>query len=230
MVKTFSSSQLVVVCGVDGCGKTTLCRSLQADLSKHGVANQIIWSRFRNYLSKPMLALTRLTGHNRRFYSEGEWLAHHDFSRLPIYREAFAFLQAIDVNIGTYLHVTRLRSRCQGVSICERGPWDTLVDVVADTGLDKMIESMVAGWYIRQISDAALVIFIQRDIEAIFASRPALQYDPTIVRRAEIYHQIALREGWVILDNNGSLEQSKTALSDVLATSNLFEEESENVA
>jgi thymidylate kinase len=215
---------------VDGCGKTTLCRSLEAELSQNGIATQVVWSRFRNYLSKPLLGLSRLTGHNRRFYAKGEWIAHHDFSALPVFREAFALFQAVDVNIGAYFHITRPRLRWPGVSICERGPWDTLVDVMADTGLDKMMTSLVAKWYVRQMAAARLVIWIRRDPEAIFRSRPALHEDPTILRRAELYERLAVQEGWFVVDNNGSLEQAKAALRDALSRAHLFDEAGGNVA
>ena len=71
--------RLIAVCGVDGSGKTALIEALAGRLKADGIPHRRVWSRFRNYLSKPLLALTRLTGHNRKERSQG---VTHRLSRL----------------------------------------------------------------------------------------------------------------------------------------------------
>ena len=91
---------LISIVGVDGSGKTTLASWLSDELSAQGREPVLVWSRFRNYLSKPLLALTRITGHNYYKTIDGVKFGFHDFERLVGYREIFALLQAVDVNIA----------------------------------------------------------------------------------------------------------------------------------
>ena len=204
----------IVLCGIDGCGKTSISTSLQEYLQSEGIGSQILWSRFRNYLSKPLLAATRLSGHNYKFEKDGEVLSHHDFAGLPVYRELFAMLQAADVNIGAYWYLTRPRKKFRGVTIYERCPWDTLIDVVADTGMESLLRPLPSRIYAGQAMACEAVFFIHRDLEAIFESRPALKHDPTIRRRASIYRMMADRLGWVVIDNNGDLEVAKECIAE----------------
>jgi len=95
-----SLPRIIFLAGVDGCGKTTLSRWLNEYLAAEGVNTRVIWSRFNNYLSKPLLALTRVTGHNYRKTIDGVKFGFHDFDNLYVYSRVFALLQAIDVNIA----------------------------------------------------------------------------------------------------------------------------------
>ena len=46
--------------------RPSCCTRCSAASTAAGVPHRHVWSRFRNYLSKPLLALARLTGHNRK--------------------------------------------------------------------------------------------------------------------------------------------------------------------
>ena len=105
---------LISIVGVDGSGKTTLASWLVDELAAQGHRPVLVWSRFRNYLSKPLLALTRLTGHNYYRTVDGVKFGFHDFERLVGYRELFAVLQAIDVNIAAYARIADSTLKCNG--------------------------------------------------------------------------------------------------------------------
>ena len=209
MAEDMARPPMIVLVGVDGSGKTSICRKTMDALTAERIKASVVWSRFSNYLSKPLLAVTRLTGHNRRFVAGGEKLAHHDFSRLVGYRELFVALQAIDVNIGAALRIGRHWRRTDlHLIICERGPWDTVVDVLADVGGhvgSYPFFQKLATWQLRK---AVKVVLVRRDCEKIFDSRPGLRHDPTLVQRAQLYEAFAERLGWAVVDNNGSLEDA----------------------
>jgi hypothetical protein len=76
--------KLVAFCGVDGTGKSFLLAHLREHYAKAGVPSRHVWSRFRNYLSKPFLALTRLTGHNYKVEEKGIRIGYHDFAGQPL--------------------------------------------------------------------------------------------------------------------------------------------------
>lgn len=136
--------KLISIVGVDGSGKTTIANWLADELSKRGLKTELVWSRFRNYLSKPLLAATRMTGHNYYKKHDDVLFGYHDFDNLVGYRELFALTQAIDVNIGAYWYINRVKKTSDTI-ICERGPWDTLVDVASDTGIESLLTSRLGG-------------------------------------------------------------------------------------
>lgn len=200
--------KILCIVGVDGCGKTTLAQWLSSELFKRDIKSVVVWSRFRNYLSKPLLALTRLTGHNHfRTYS-GVRFGIHNFESLKIYRELFALLQAIDVNLGAYWYISR-RQKKGNLLICERGPWDTVVDVISDTGLESMSGSLLEYIYTFSLRKNAKILLISRSYDKILANRPELINDHKLSFRIKIYEQLASMHGWSIVDNNATIEAAQ---------------------
>jgi hypothetical protein len=199
---------LISIVGIDGSGKTTISRWLQRELSSQGLKTVTVWSRFRNYLSKPLLAISRLSGHNYYSQYDGILFGHHNFEGLPVYRELFAVLQTIDVNIAAYWRIHRQRCIADAV-ICERGPWDTLVDVASETGLEWVVDSPFAQAFGFLMRHHTRVLLISRSIENIFAERPELRHDHKIVRRMHFYLKLANNRNWSVIDNNGSIEMTK---------------------
>ena len=199
---------LISIVGVDGSGKTTLANWLRDELAKQGRQPVLVWSRFRNYLSKPLLALTRLSGHNYYKTFDGVRFGFHDFERLAGYRELFALLQAVDVNIAAYWRIHRLRN-ISDVLICERGPWDTLVDVTSDTGLAWLPGSPLGNAYGSLMRRDARVLWVSRDKQSILRTRPELVHDHKLPIRMTVYAQLAALHGWDVIDNNGTLDAAR---------------------
>lgn len=206
---------LISIVGVDGSGKTTLASWLVDELAAQGHRPVLVWSRFRNYLSKPLLALTRLTGHNYYRTVDGVKFGFHDFERLVGYRELFAVLQAIDVNIAAYARIHRRRA-ASDIVICERGPWDTLVDVAADTGLDWLPGSPLGALYSLLMRRDARVLWVSRSRDNILRTRPELVHDHKLAPRMAVYAQLAARHRWDIIDNNGSLDDARQRIRTAL--------------
>ena len=200
--------ELICITGVDGSGKTSLTNWLIENLSDQGYKVESIWSRFNNYLSKPLLAVTRLTGHNHRSSIDGVKYGFHDFKKLYVYRELFALLQGFDTNIAAYFKITKQKPTVDCL-VCERSPWDTLVDVIVDTGLEKFIYKWMSGLYLNQVRGKSLVLFIDRDYEKIITCRPELVHDYKMKEKIESYRNMAVKEDWIVINNNDSLESTK---------------------
>jgi len=210
-----TASSLLFITGVDGAGKSCHARWLLDRLQRAGVRVELVWSRFNNFLSKPLLAATRLSGHNYYRMIDQVRFGFHDFEKLGPLRSCFALLQAADVNIGAFRTITGARKRCE-VVICERGPWDTLVDVMADTGLETLPDGRIGRLYTAQVRDRAKVIFIDRSPARIIASRPELRHDRKLERRIAFYRRLAAKYGWHTVDNNAAIEKTRHQIAAIL--------------
>jgi len=208
-----AASRIIGVTGADGSGKTTLTTWLREELHFRGHAPGFVWSRFNNYLSLPFLALTRMTGHNVYRDCAGVRMGFHEFDRLPVpVRQLFVALQLVDVNISTLLKINR-PSRRMPVTICERGPWDTLVDVAADTAFESLASERVLGLFAGQVTKRTDIVLIDRAADLIEAARPELVFDVKLRQRQKLYRRLAEVGDWKVLDNNGDLDDTKRRFS-----------------
>jgi thymidylate kinase len=190
--------------GVDGSGKTFLLGHLARQLDALNVPHRQVWSRFRNYLSKPLLALTRLTGHNVKVEEAGVRIGYHNFHQSRALGLLFVALQAIDQTLdilGRY----RLRGRPR-LTIGDRCIFDTLVDLAIDTGLDDLIIDRLGPRLVRLLPAPRLVVLIDRPVALVRASRPDVLLDRNFARRRALYVRLAARFGIPVIENSGSPE------------------------
>lgn len=202
----------LAIVGVDGSGKTTITDWLRDELASRGHQPGFIWSRFNNFTSLPFLALARLTGHNRYEEIEGKRTGFHDFEEIPrLLRYIFIITQAIDVNIANLVRL-RWPTRKHKIVICERGPWDTLVDVAADTGMYHIVKSSLYRLYCGSLINDTRMLYIERDPKLILGVRTELEFDIKLPKRVAAYRDMAAGNDWAVIDNNGSIEQTKASI------------------
>jgi len=199
---------IVFITGTDGAGKSILSEWLVANFRNQGLQVDLVWSRFNNFFSKPLLGLARLTHHNYYRTIGGVLFGFHNFRHLHGYRHLFALLQAIDVNLAV-LRDIRIGKRRFDTLVCERGPWDTLVDVIVDTGIENLADPIPCRLFTMQVLKGSIVIFINRSRDNILKSRPELVHDCSLDRKIELYSVLAKKYGWFIVDNNESLATTK---------------------
>jgi predicted ATPase len=207
-----SSIPIICLVGCDGSGKSTLARHAVEVLRSLGRRPVLVWSRFNNLTSKPLLALARLTGHNRRETHGGIPFGYHDFQSAAWLRWLFPRLQAIDVNLATCVKLRAAR-RAGDIIVLERGPCDTLADVILDTGDFSLANSRCGRWITEQVRGRGQVFWIVRPREAILTSRWELMYDRRLDDKIAIYEMLAARLDWQRLDNNRPLAETKECLA-----------------
>ena len=205
---------LIFITGTDGAGKSSLSEWLVSNLRNRGLEVDLVWSRFNNFFSKPLLGLARLTHHNYYRTIDSVLFGFHNFRHLHGYRHLFALLQAIDVNLAV-LRDIRIGRRRFDTLICERGPWDTLVDVIVDTGLDNLADPILCRLFTIQVRNGSIVILINRSKNNILKSRPELVHDRNLDRKIDLYSDLSQRYGWYIVDNNGSLATTKKQICQI---------------
>ncbi len=206
---------IIFITGTDGAGKSCIASWLTEQLRLHDLNVGLVWSRFNNFLSKPFLAATRLSGHNYYKTFNGIKFGYHNFENLGLLRHLFIILQAIDVNIGAYRDITRVKKKFD-VIVCERGPWDTLGDVIADTNINIPPLSTLGKFYATQVRSDSKVILIKRSKNNILASRPELINDYKLDRKINIYLKFAEVCDWHVIDNNNSLAKTQKQISNFL--------------
>ena len=200
--------RIIAVCGVDGSGKSTLSEWLREDLRIRGYAPGFVWSRFNNYTSLPFLAAARLSGHNEYRVHAGVRMGFHNFEWMPLpLRYLFVGLQAVDVNIATWFKIY-WPSRHTPVTICERGPWDTLVDVAADTAIDALTGSFMTKLFCGLVAQRTDMVLIDRNADLVEDCRPELKFDLKLRTRQRLYRRLAEIGGWKIVYNNGDLSNT----------------------
>jgi hypothetical protein len=120
------------------------------------------------------------------------------------------------VNIATYRNIKRIQCD-HDIVVCERGPWDTLMDVVVDTSLDQLIGSPLGRLFSAQVHDSkAAVLFIQRSKENILRTRPELIHDYKLDKKIAVFNRSADVYGWHIIENDGPLTATYKQIENVL--------------
>ena len=206
---------MIGLCGVDGAGKTALVNALRARLAQDDITTRHVWSRFRNYLSKPLLALTRLTGHNRKQVRDGVVVGYHEFSGSKLLSLGFIALQTLDNLLDMAL---RYRSKMDEgrpqLIVGDRCVLDTLVDLAIDTGRDDLLFGKLGQFLRRRLPQPNMLIVIDRDPAAIVAHRPDVLADRDFVKRRALYRRLAHEFGLAVVQNDRPVE---AVVDDIIA-------------
>lgn len=210
--------RIICIVGSDGSGKTTLAKHLVAQLQNKGLKVALVWMRYNNFLSKPLLALARLRGYNYFTMSNGVKMGHHDFGKVWWLRWPFAFLQMIDVNLAAWWKLRAYKGF--DVLVFERSPWDTLSDVMVDTGIDRLEEHWVGRGIVSTFAGRSDVIWVCRDIVAIRQGRRELIADEKLEIKVGNYERMCRYFGWSTLNNNRCLSESKAGLVEIVTKLN----------
>ena len=195
--------RIIFFVGVDGAGKTLYANMLLKELKRRGIDCRHVWSRYNNYLSKPLLGLTRLTGHNYKEYHNGIEFGYHEFGRSRIISYLFIILQMTDANLATLFKLCR-PSKKSRVLVCDRGPYDTIVDVMLDTG-EKNFSNKYFRSYLASLPKDHVVFYIHRPIREIYDCRPELEYDRSLPVKDKLYEELSADFGWKRIENSDSV-------------------------
>ena len=206
----------IALCGVDGSGKTFLLDHLREELDRRGIAHRHVWSRFRNYLSKPFLALCRLTGHNIRTEAGGRPIGYHEFQGRPWVGLPFLLLQLLDNLIDLAL---RYRHGDGELVVGDRCVLDTLVDLAVDTGLDDLVIERMGPCLLRRLPAPRLMVLVRRPPRLVRETRPDALADKHFARRRALYDRIAGRFGLPVVDNDSTPQRAVTTILGLLGES-----------
>lgn len=196
--------RMVALTGTDGAGKTFLLHGLQRRLDAAGIPHRHVWSRFRNYLSKPLLGATRLTGHNRKEDFGGGSIGYHEFAGRSWLAWPFLCLQVLDNLLDIWWRYHRSADR--RLVVADRCIYDTLVDLAIDTGLDDVVFGRLGHRLVDLLPAPRLVAVLNRPVAAMRSHRPDVLLDRNFARRRALYQRLAQEFGLPVLENDGPAE------------------------
>tara|TARA_R110000744_G_scaffold305580_2_gene413861 strand:- start:2870 stop:3499 length:630 start_codon:yes stop_codon:yes gene_type:complete len=205
----------ICLMGVDGSGKSTLATEYRKLLSTKGIASILVWSRYRNYLSKPFLAITRLTGHNKKEEINGTKIGYHDFSSSKLISYTFLFFQWLDQFIDI---IIRFKFKKQ-VIVSDRCIIDTLIDLCVDTELDDFIFGRYGKSLIKLMPKNTVYFVVERNKDVVFDMRPDVQVDKNYDRRVELYKRAIINFKLTPVNNNHTI---KAAIDFITITINKY--------
>ena len=198
--------KVICIVGSDGAGKTTIARCFVNEIEKRGQSVACVWMRFNNFFSKVLLAFARIYGYSHFKYVSGIKMGFHDFEKVWWLRWPFAFLQMIDVNIAAWLKLHTYRK--SEVLVFERSAWDTLSDVMADTGIRELDRTWIGRGIVKAFNKKSTVFWIDRDMTLIRKSRIELNEDYKLNVKIANYQSMADYFGWIRIDNNRSIDEA----------------------
>lgn len=202
--------RIVFLTGVDGSGKTFFARKLIEELDSRGFKAIHVWSRFNNYVSKPLLGIARLIGLNYYEQKNGVKVGYHDFERSRVTSFLFIWLQLIDVWIASIIKFWLPLIKGGVMIVADRGPHDTLIDVAIDTGRNNLPVGIIGRLYRKAIPFRHKILFIEREVKKIESSRPDVKSDRKFRRRCDLYARHAQTLGFHIVPNNGTVDETMT--------------------
>jgi len=174
-------------------------------LASRGIDVAAGWARYGNYFSRPLLAATLLSGHNIREYHDGVRFGYHEFWRSPALARLFLELQSVDILFSNHWRLARPSVQHE-LLVCDRGPYDTMVDVMLDTRID-----LTAGgqWrrFVRLLPARHCVVHVSRPIPDIVRSRPVLAHDRDLEAKDALYRKLRDFFDWETVVNIGSPEE-----------------------
>jgi len=207
----FELPKIIFVTGVDGSGKSFFTEKLVSELEKRHIPVVHLWSRFNNITSKPLLGLCRLIGLNYYENHNGVTIGYHDFEKSKIVSWLFILFQIIDVWLVTLF---RIRPKLIGkrILVCDRGAYDTLIDVMVDTKNINLYKSSLGKAFLKFLPVRHKVFFIVREPQKIFEGRPDVKLDKNFRMRYEMYQACSKEFKWTAIQNNGTSEETLNSI------------------
>ena len=177
----FTGNNLIAMAWAAGCVAPGPGRRMDAA----GIPHRHVWTRFRNYLSKPLLAATRLSGHNRKEDFGGGSIGYHEFAGRSWLAWPFLCLQVLDNLFDIWWRYHRSADR--RVVVADRCIYDTLVDLAIDTGLDDVVFGPLGHRLVDLLPAPRLVAVLNRPVAAMRNHRPDVLLDRNFARRRALF-------------------------------------------
>jgi thymidylate kinase len=190
--------RVVYLSGIDGTGKTTQAELLVASFRASGIAARYVWLRFPQYLSLPVLGLSRLLGVTRYRTLNGQRVGHWEFGRARWLARLLLWAQVVDARIAAARRIEPLLAA--GVTVVvDRFVYDIVVDIASAADEPSLLDGRAARRLL-QLVDPASAILLDAPVDIIRRRRRDLEDDDSLGARADLYRRLAARLGVQTID------------------------------
>lgn len=209
-----ANGRLIYLAGNDGTGKTTQAELLLADFAAAGIPAHYVWLRFPQYMSLPVLALSRLLRITRYRTVSGNRTGRWEFHRAPWLAHLLLWGQVVDAWIARAHRIRPALSRSEAV-VLDRFVYDIVVDIAAAARDPRLLRSRPARLLYRLVrpDDVAL---LDAPAATIRERRPDLAIDQDLELRADLYRALGRQLGLRRIDASRTREEIHERLSEGL--------------
>ena len=190
--------RIIYLAGNDGTGKTTQAELLLKSLRRDGVPASYVWLRFPQYLSIPVLALSRFLGTTRYRIVAGQRVGGWEFDRMPWLATLLLWCQVIDVRIARRLRIDPLTRRGE-VVVLDRFVFDIAIDIASAAHDDRLLTGKAAHLLFELVSDATTFV-LDAPAHILVERRLDLGLDARLPERARLYRALARQRSIRVLD------------------------------
>ena len=134
------TSQVIYLAGADGSGKTTQAKHLVDFLTRRGRRVDVRLARYPQYVSVPVLLVSRLLGITRYSIVNGRRTGRWEFYRAPWLAYLLLAAQVIDARLARHVRINRIFARAAR-SFSTDSVFDIAVDIAVALRRPEMLTS-----------------------------------------------------------------------------------------
>ena len=208
-------SIIVYVSGIDGAGKTATATTLEQQLRKLGLPVIRIWFRFPYFTLYPLLFIAHKIGMTKTFRYNNKTFTVHFFERIA---RPYILLFVFDFTLHLIARVL-VRTLLPLIIIVERGPIDTLVDLLSDVNAQHSRLCSTVRRYFINLQKRGITIFTTADLRTIIKRRPESIIDPKFLYRYKLYNLLLKKHlSSTIIINTSKPQQVNTMRLKAIST------------
>jgi thymidylate kinase len=212
-----SPGRMIIISGVDGCGKSSQLDWIREELEKSGQEYVYVNLRWASYLSYIPLGLARLLGYAPRKFSAraNTNLIHHRYQDFWLMKAVWPPLFVIDMWIDAMFKVI-IPMKQGKVVICDRFVVDGIVDVAAMIDAPHLLDSNFAIWLLMLLPPHAENIIIDIEPETAYDRKLDVPTLDSLVSRQPLFLHLAKKMSLPVVDGNQEFTEVQKQISKIL--------------
>lgn len=207
MKKSGLRYNVIYIYGLDGSGKSTVCKRLVELFNKKGIRATYKWMRFNHYFSKPINAIARLIGLSYyKIYRDGTKIGYHCYYKSRFISIAYYISTFIDTVIASSIKIWLSQFINKRTLVIDRFVFDTIVDLAIDTKDPNLLSNHWGRLFSKLLPAYTVTIYLGINDDVVLRRRPDTKWDENSSFRKDLYEKINNIYGGYKVSNNGAIE------------------------